>query len=157
VCWLLVMIGFASHVQAQTVAFFETGEEFVGPFPSWRHVKADYGAKGDGVTDDTAAIQAAIDDLRNMPGNRWSTLYFPTATYRIGKTLINQRQCDIPHVISQTIGATPDEQAVLETLSQVRALRIEPPVKRPEGVAHVKLIRVQVRASQGRMGLILKR
>lgn len=36
-----------------------------------------FGAKGDGVTDDTAAIQAAIN-------NSTAIVYFPTGTYRLG-------------------------------------------------------------------------
>jgi len=32
-------------------------DEFIGPFPSWVNVQTECGAKGDGVTDDTAAIQ----------------------------------------------------------------------------------------------------
>jgi len=41
----------------------------------------DYGAIGDGVTDDTAAIQLAIDALEEATGH--NTLYFPIGTYRL--------------------------------------------------------------------------
>ena len=40
----------------------------------------DFGAKGDGTTDDTAAIQAALNT-----GN--STIYFPSGTYLISSTI----------------------------------------------------------------------
>ncbi|HWI55982.1 MAG TPA: glycosyl hydrolase family 28-related protein, partial [Bacillota bacterium] len=43
---------------------------------------APYGAKGDGVTDDTQAIQKAITD--NMRG---AILYFPNGTYLVSSTL----------------------------------------------------------------------
>ncbi len=58
-----------------------------------------YGAKGDGRTDDTAAIQRALDDGRRGPdgasvhgadenyGGRPKALYFPAGTYRISRTL----------------------------------------------------------------------
>lgn len=39
----------------------------------------DFGAKGDGVTDDTAAIQAAIDSIPVSGG----TIYFPQGTYKL--------------------------------------------------------------------------
>src|SRR5262249_12175609 len=39
------------------------GDEFVGPFPSWINIKTAYGAKGDGITDDTAAFQRALTEL----------------------------------------------------------------------------------------------
>src|SRR5947209_4741968 len=44
----------------------------------------DYGVVGDGVTDDTAAIQAVIDGLPLIPGSptqRGGTIYFPPGTY----------------------------------------------------------------------------
>ncbi len=94
-------------LNAQIIEFFQTGEEFAGPFPSWKNVRTDYGAKGDGVADDTAAIQAAIDDLRNVSGNAWSTLYFPAGTYRLTKTLRNQRQEHNDWLGCQIIGEDP--------------------------------------------------
>jgi hypothetical protein len=56
------------------------GEEFAGPFPSWADVRRDYGARGDGKTDDTAAIRKALDDLREH--KKACVLYFPAGTYR---------------------------------------------------------------------------
>lgn len=43
----------------------------------------DYGARGDGVTDDAAAIQAALDSVPAGGG----TVYLPPGDYRIGTTL----------------------------------------------------------------------
>jgi hypothetical protein len=40
----------------------------------------DYGAKGDGVTDDYAAIAKVMDKAKDRPG---STIYFPPGTYRV--------------------------------------------------------------------------
>ena len=51
----------------------------------------DYGAKGDGTTDDTAAMQAAI---AAATGNGQSTLYIPTGTY-IVKQQLNVSQCSV--------------------------------------------------------------
>lgn len=39
-----------------------------------------YGATGDGVTDDTAAIRSAISDASRTP---YSSVYFPTGTYMV--------------------------------------------------------------------------
>ena len=53
------------------------------------NVKA-YGARGDGATDDTAAIQRALDDGRSGSTDyygRPKALYFPAGTYLISNTL----------------------------------------------------------------------
>jgi hypothetical protein len=42
----------------------------------------DFGATGDGTTDDTVAVQAAIDSIPNG-----GTIYFPPGTYRIARTV----------------------------------------------------------------------
>ncbi len=60
-------------------------EEVIGPFASWANLKSTYGAVGDGVADDTAAIQRALTDL-GKPGKP-QVLYFPGGTYKITATL----------------------------------------------------------------------
>jgi hypothetical protein len=42
----------------------------------------DYGAKGDGATDDEAAIQSAMQAAASAP---WSTIYLPTGTYMVSR------------------------------------------------------------------------
>jgi hypothetical protein len=49
-------------------------------------VKRDCGAKGDGIADDTAALQAAID--RSSAQDYTRTIYLPNGTYKITKTII---------------------------------------------------------------------
>lgn len=55
----------------------------------WVNVQKDVSpaAFGDGVHDDTAAIQAALNRLDNDYVSRAKTVYFPPGTYRITKTL----------------------------------------------------------------------
>jgi Pectate lyase superfamily protein len=52
----------------------------------------DWGAKGDGVTDDSSAIQAAINYgfsfPQTAPNNHGATVYIPPGTYRIGSQLL---------------------------------------------------------------------
>jgi len=68
----------------------------------WYNVKAAaYGAVGDGSTDDTAAIQAAVDVAEAAGGG---TVYFPAGTYKIatGVTI----DSDNIHILGDGIGAT---------------------------------------------------
>jgi pectate lyase-like protein len=75
-------------------------DEFNGPFVSWANLKADYGAVGNGVADDTKALQAALNNL-GTNGNA-SVLYIPAGTYLITSTATLQSR---QHV--SIIGADP--------------------------------------------------
>jgi len=61
-------------------------DEFIGPFPSWVNVKTECGAIGDGVADDTTALQKGLDIVNPAAATR-KVLYIPAGTYRITKTL----------------------------------------------------------------------
>lgn len=60
----------------------------------WRNVR-DYGAKGDGVTDDTAAINLAIADGNRCGANCLSStvkgalVYFPGGTYLVSGSIVS--------------------------------------------------------------------
>jgi hypothetical protein len=60
-------------------------DEFVGPFPSWSDLKRNFGAMGDGVSDDTVAIQTALNTL--LPDSTNRLLFLPAGTYRVTQPL----------------------------------------------------------------------
>jgi len=74
---------------SQTISYFATGEEFSGPLPGWKNIKTDFGAKGDGIMDDSPAITAALYTFRDMDNIDCSVLYFPAGTYNLGSTILN--------------------------------------------------------------------
>jgi len=67
--------------------------EWYGPFSSWDNVKTKYGARGDGVADDTAALSAALANVGS--GSNSPVLYLPAGTYRVTQTLLLQSKSNI--------------------------------------------------------------
>ena len=51
----------------------------------------DFGAIGDGVADDTAALQAAIDESGSRDAQRVGIVFIPNGTYRVTETLVANR------------------------------------------------------------------
>lgn len=51
----------------------------------------DFGAKGDGITDDTNTIQAAINYIKNTFGDRGGTVFFPIGEYKFSTVLISSK------------------------------------------------------------------
>jgi hypothetical protein len=75
-----------SPLSAITSGMGLSGGSMIGKFSNWLNVQTDYGAMGDGVTDDTPAIQRALSQLgKDYGGQR--VLYFPAGTYRITEML----------------------------------------------------------------------
>jgi hypothetical protein len=71
-----------------TDSFFrEASDEFVGPFSSWVNVKTAYGAVGDGQTDDTAALQTALNSLDASSDPLKPVLWIPAGNYKVSQTL----------------------------------------------------------------------
>lgn len=82
--YLLILSGFLTVAAALP----ELPVLFRIPRSDWTSVK-DIGAVGDGIADDTAALQAGLDILAangNGAGGN-ITLFFPEGTYRITSTL----------------------------------------------------------------------
>jgi len=89
------LIAVVLFVAASLVAH---ADEFLGPFPSWKDVKRDFGAVGDGKTDDAAALQKALNQVRE------AVLYLPAGTYRITRGLTMTS-----HINVSVVGEHPDK------------------------------------------------
>ena len=68
------------------ITCFAQNEEFYGPFASWTNLKTLYHAAGNGLQDDTKAVQKAMDEL-GQDGHS-PVLFIPNGTYRITATLL---------------------------------------------------------------------
>ena len=86
-------------------------EEFLGPFPGWKDAKKDFGAVGDGKTDDTAALQAALSSLLDANGSAVA-LYLPRGTYRITGTLKLPRKGGREAIGLNIQGEDPDRTVI---------------------------------------------
>lgn len=72
------------RVELQAGVGYAVASNSVGDINIVREVAVsvrDFGATGDGVTDDTGSLQAAINALETA--NDFNTLYFPSGTYRL--------------------------------------------------------------------------
>lgn len=56
--------------------------------PSVIDVRTDFGAVGNGIADDTAALQAALNASQGLSGGANRIVYIPNGTYRLTSTLV---------------------------------------------------------------------
>lgn len=85
-----------NSLSSEEISNLATGEYFIGPFSNWKNLKNNYGAIGDGIADDTEAIQKALDDLKiKIYERNYSILYIPSGNYRITQTLNLSRELDL--------------------------------------------------------------
>jgi len=85
-------IGASSGISNSAVGamgYVSGSQEAVGPFTSWVNLKTMYGAVGDGLADDTTAIQNALNDLSvsQNSGTKPPVLYVPAGTYIINSNV----------------------------------------------------------------------
>lgn len=80
--------------------------EFYGAFTSWMDVKRDFGARGDGITDDTNAWRKALEAIR-YENAKGAVLFVPAGVYRITDTLSIAREAHTESMHISIIGEHP--------------------------------------------------
>lgn len=101
------------QLAASAQAPAQAAEEFDGPYAGWADIRQQFGARGDGKTDDTRAFQKAIDGL-SCPPNGYKTgngaymvLYLPAGTYCLSSTLLLKGKIGV-----SIIGEDPDRTSI---------------------------------------------
>ena len=90
-CVVIVLIH-TSIMGAETMPYRDIPED---EFANMKIVNVrDYGAAGDGITDDTAAIQAAIDAAKGT-GQKVTTVFIPAGNYRLTDEISIDRRVNI--------------------------------------------------------------
>jgi len=102
-------IAVATARSSPTLSVGVSDEEFIGPFASWADVKTTFGAVGDGIADDTAAIQRGLNSLRKYNSATGpAVLYFPAGSYRITSTLTMELNTG-----ASVVGADPSVTSIV--------------------------------------------
>ena len=107
---LLVFFFFSVNISE---SFAQTGDEYNGRLPGWVDVKKRFNAKGNGIADDTKALQTAIDSLTCRPVKfntgdlSYTVIYLPAGRYKITKTLVMKGKIGV-----EIIGEDPENTII---------------------------------------------
>lgn len=93
---------------------YNPGDRVTDGFRDWQNVKY-HGATGDGITDDTAAIQAAIDAAAAHGGG---TVYFPHGVYIVGGALQDGARANA-QLLLPSVDTAAGEQVTIHLLGEV--------------------------------------